>query len=124
MTAPGVGPIVALTYASAIDDPGRFSSSKQVSAHFGLTPRRYQSGETDYSGRISKSGDAAVRAALFEGRPHHTDQTAQGVYGAQKLGDADCPAGRDEEGEGRAGAQARGDPASHACRRHCVHRRS
>jgi len=66
MTAPGVGPIVALTYASAIDDPGRFSSSKQVGAHFGLTPRRYQSGETDYSGRISKSGDAAVRAALFE----------------------------------------------------------
>jgi transposase len=66
MTTPGVGPIVALTYASAIDDPGRFSSSKQVGAHFGLTPRRYQSGETDYSGRISKIGDAAVRAALFE----------------------------------------------------------
>lgn len=66
MTTPGVGAIVALTYASAIDDPGRFSSSKQVGAHFGLTPRRYQSGETDYSGRISKIGDAAVRSALFE----------------------------------------------------------
>lgn len=66
MTTPGVGAIVALTYASAIDDPGRFSSSKQVGAHFGLTPRRYQSGETDYSGRISKTGDAAVRSALFE----------------------------------------------------------
>jgi transposase len=66
MTTPGVGPIVALTYASAIDDPGRFSSSKQVGAHFGLTPKRYQSGETDYSGRISKIGDATVRAALFE----------------------------------------------------------
>tara|TARA_R110002020_G_C16202477_1_gene766370 strand:- start:255 stop:1292 length:1038 start_codon:yes stop_codon:yes gene_type:complete len=66
MTTPGVGPIVALTYASAIDDPDRFSSSKQVGAHFGLTPRRYQSGETDYSGRISKIGDAAVRTALFE----------------------------------------------------------
>ena len=66
MTTPGVGPIVALTYASAIDEPERFSSSKRVGAHFGLTPRRYQSGETDYSGRISKVGDAAVRAALFE----------------------------------------------------------
>lgn len=66
MTTPAVGPIVALTYVSAIDDPDRFSSSKQVGAHFGLTPRRYQSGETDYSGRISKIGDAAVRTALFE----------------------------------------------------------
>jgi transposase len=66
MSTPGVGPIVALTYASAIDEPGRFSSSKQVGAHFGLTPKKYQSGETDYSGRISKIGDAAVRTALYE----------------------------------------------------------
>jgi transposase len=66
MSTPGVGPIVALTYASAIDDPGRFCSSKQAGAHFGLTPKRYQSGETDYSGRISKIGDAAVRTALYE----------------------------------------------------------
>ncbi|ESY62593.1 hypothetical protein X743_34345 [Mesorhizobium sp. LNHC252B00] len=66
MLTPGVGPIVALTYASAIDDPGRFCSSKQAGAHFGLTPKKYQSGETDYSGRISKIGDAAVRTALFE----------------------------------------------------------
>jgi len=66
MSTPGVGPIVALTYASAIDDPGRFGSSKRAGAHFGLTPKRYQSGETDYSGRISKIGDAAVRTALYE----------------------------------------------------------
>jgi transposase len=66
MSTPGVGPIVALTYASAIDDPGRFRSSKRVGAHFGLTPKKYQSGETDYSGRISKIGDAAVRTALYE----------------------------------------------------------
>jgi transposase len=57
MTAPGVGPIVALTYASAIDDPGPFKSSKMVGAHFGLTPKKYQSGETDIIGRISKIGD-------------------------------------------------------------------
>jgi transposase len=66
MTAPGVGPIVGLTYAAAIDDPGRFSSSKTVGAHFGLTPKRYQSGETDVTGRISKIGDKGVRAELYE----------------------------------------------------------
>jgi transposase len=66
MSTPAVGPIVALTYASAIDDPGRFKSSKQVGAHFGLTPKRHQSGETDYTGRISKIGDGSVRTALYE----------------------------------------------------------
>jgi transposase len=66
MSTPAVGPIVALTYVSAIDDPGRFKSSKQVGAHFGLTPRKYQSGETDYTGRISKIGDGSVRTALYE----------------------------------------------------------
>ena len=66
MTTPGVGTIVALTYVSAIDDPGRFKSSKTVGAHFGLTPRKYQSGETDVTGRISKIGDGGVRTALYE----------------------------------------------------------
>lgn len=66
MTTPGVGVIVALTFASAIDDPSRFQSSKTVGAHFGLTPTRYQSGETDYSGRISKNGDGSVRTVLYE----------------------------------------------------------
>jgi transposase len=53
-------------YASAIDDPARFKSSKQAGSHFGLTPKKYQSGETDYSGRISKIGDASVREALYQ----------------------------------------------------------
>ncbi len=66
MSTPAVGPIVALTYASAIDDPARFKSSKQAGAHFGLTPKKYQSGETDYTGRISKIGDSSVRTALYE----------------------------------------------------------
>jgi transposase len=66
MTTPGVGVIVALTFVSAVDDPGRFRSSKAVGAHFGLTPRKYQSGETDVTGRISKAGDAGVRTALYE----------------------------------------------------------
>ena len=66
MTTPGVGMIVALTYACAIDDPARFKSSKIVGAHCGLTPTRYQSGETDRTGRISKIGDSSVRAVLYE----------------------------------------------------------
>src|SRR5467141_4070524 len=66
MSTPAVGPIVSLTYAAAVDDPARFKSSKRAEAHFGLTPKRYQSGETDYSGRISKIGDASVREALYE----------------------------------------------------------
>ena len=66
MTTPGVGAIVALTFVAAVDDPGRFRSSKAVGAHFGLTPRRYQSGETDVTGRISKIGDAGMRTLLYE----------------------------------------------------------
>jgi transposase len=66
MSTPAVGPIVSLTYASAIDDPSRFTSSKRAGPLFGLTPKKHQSGETDYSGRISKLGDASVREALYE----------------------------------------------------------
>jgi len=66
MSAPGVGAIVALTYVSAIDDPSRFKSSKGAGAHFGLTPKKYQSGETEYDGRITKFGDKSVRTALYE----------------------------------------------------------
>jgi transposase len=66
MSTPGVGAIVALTFVSAIDDPGRFRSSRAVGAHFGLTPKKYQSGETDVTGRISKIGDGSVRTVLYE----------------------------------------------------------
>jgi transposase len=66
MTAPGVGPVVAVTYKTAIDDPTRFRKSKDVGPYFGLTPSKYQSGEVDWTGRISKVGDAMVRTALFE----------------------------------------------------------
>jgi transposase len=65
MTAPGVGPITALTYKAGADDPARFKRSRTVAAHFGLTPRRSQSGEMDIEGRISKAGDAEVRRALY-----------------------------------------------------------
>src|SRR5215203_2994438 len=66
MTVPGVGALVAVTFTSAIDDPARFGRSRAVGAHFGLTPKRYQSGETDVTGGISKVGDAMVRTALYE----------------------------------------------------------
>jgi transposase len=66
MTAPGVGALVAVTFKAAVDDPGRFRTAKAVGAHFGLTPKRYQSGETEVSGGISKVGDASVRTALYE----------------------------------------------------------
>lgn len=65
MTAPGVGPVTALTFKAAVDDPARFKRSRTVAAHFGLTPRRYQSGEQDNPGRISKAGDRDVRATLY-----------------------------------------------------------
>ncbi|TIR47748.1 MAG: IS110 family transposase [Mesorhizobium sp.] len=66
MTMPGVGAVVALTYRVAIDVPTRFTKSRTVGAHVGLTPRRYQSGEVDWTGRISKAGDPLLRTSLYE----------------------------------------------------------
>ena len=66
MTTTGVGPIIALSYAAGVDDPARFKKSKSVGAYFGLAQKKYQSGETDITGRISKAGDASVRTALYQ----------------------------------------------------------
>jgi transposase len=66
MSVPGVGAIVAITFKSGVDDPTRFRRSRDVGPHFGLTPRKYQSGELDVTGRISKVGDQMVRTALYE----------------------------------------------------------
>jgi transposase len=66
MTAPGVGPIVALTYRASVDQPHRFLHSRAVGAHAGLTPKRHQSGEIDYDGAITKCGDTMLRAMLYE----------------------------------------------------------
>ena len=66
MTMPGVGPVVALTFTSAIDDPERFRRSKDVGPWVGLTPGRDQSGERDIVGGITKCGDAGLRAALYQ----------------------------------------------------------
>jgi transposase len=66
MTVPGVGPVVALTYRATVDVPARFRKSKAVGAVFGLTPSRYQSGESDRAGGISRCGDEMMRAMLYE----------------------------------------------------------
>ena len=66
MTVPGVGALVAVTFTSGVDAPERFSRSKAVGAHFGLTPKKYQSGETDITGAVSRVGDVMVRTALYE----------------------------------------------------------
>jgi transposase len=66
MTVPGVGPVVALTYRATVDVPARFRKSKSVGAVFGLTCSKYQSGEVDRSGRISRCGDEMMRAMLYE----------------------------------------------------------
>ena len=66
MTAPGVGPVVALTYRAAVDQPQRFLHSKAVGASAGLTPKRVQSGESDYDVGISKTGDVMLRTMLYE----------------------------------------------------------
>lgn len=66
MTIPGVGPIVSLSFIALVDDPTRFRKVSDVGAFLGLTPRRHQSGEMDWSGRVSKCGDATMRGLLFE----------------------------------------------------------
>ncbi|MGA8381262.1 MAG: transposase [Stellaceae bacterium] len=69
MATPGVGAIVAMTFRAAVDQPDPFRSSKKVGACFGLTPRKYQSGQTDRDGAISRAGDALVRGWRCS-RPH------------------------------------------------------
>ena len=66
MTVPGVGPVVALTYRVTVDVPARFKNSKAVGAVFGLTPTKYQSGESDRTGGISRCGDEMMRVMLYE----------------------------------------------------------
>jgi len=66
MTIPGVGPVVSLNFIALVDEPARFSKTSDVGAYLGLTPKRHQSGEVDWSGRVSKCGDGVMRSLLFE----------------------------------------------------------
>jgi transposase len=66
MSVPGIGVVTVLAYVSTIEDPARFARSRSVGAHIGLTPRQYQSGEVDRSGRISRCGDTLARTLMYE----------------------------------------------------------
>jgi transposase len=66
MSVPGIGAVSVLAYVSTVEDPGRFARSRTIGAHLGLTPRQYQSGEVDRSGRISRCGDTLARTLLYE----------------------------------------------------------
>lgn len=66
MSIPGIGAVTASSYVAAIEDPANFKSSRSVGAWLGLTTRRYQSGEVDYDGHISRRGDTHLRALLYE----------------------------------------------------------
>lgn len=91
---PGVGPVTAMTFMAAIDEPHRFTRSKTVGAHFGLTPKREQSGTSvDRDGHISRRGDGEVRTALYEAASsmltrskRHSTLRAWGLRVAQKRG--------------------------------------
>ena len=89
MTTPGIGPITALCYLATIDDPTRFNKSRNVGAYIGLTTRRYASGETDWTGRISKCGDAMLRSYLFEAANVLLTRVAK--WSALKLGACALP---------------------------------
>ena len=111
MTTPGVGPVVALTYRATVDVPARFRKSKSVGAVFGLTCSKYQSGEIDRSGRISRCGDEMMRVMLYEAA--QSMLRVEEMVLAQGLGDADRQAPRDEKGDRRAGAPVGRDHAPH-----------
>ena len=65
-SVPGIGVVSVLAYVSTVEDPARFTRSRSVGAHMGLTPRQYQSGEVDRSGRISRCGDTLARTLMYE----------------------------------------------------------
>jgi transposase len=83
MTAPAVGPHIALAFRAGVDDPARFRRSRTVGAHFGLSPRRHSSGEVDRSGRIGRMGERHVRHMLYVAA-QITLRRDQGLWSAPK----------------------------------------
>jgi transposase len=113
MTAPGIGAIVAAAFVAAVEKPGNFRNSRAVGVW--ITPRRYQSGEVDYDGHISRRGDARLRALLYEAvNPHAGTEREH----AAPLGSGPEDPGRLQACRRGAGAQAGGDPARDVEDRH------
>ena len=119
MSVPGVGPITALAFRATIDRPERFRRSRDVGAHLGLTPARYQSGETDIQGRISRCGDELARTALYEAA-HSLLVRSRKWSSLARLGHEDRQAPRHGARPRRGRPQARRHPAPHVGRRHRV----
>ena len=119
MTIPGVGQLTALAFVAAIDDPSRIRRSRDIGAYLGLVPRRYQSGEVDYVGSISKCGDRRVRTLLYEA----ANVMLTRYKGQLKLKDwafAIAKRSTMRKGESRSGAPPRDHHACDAPRRHGV----
>ena len=114
MTMPGVGPVIALTFTAAIDDPGRFRRSKDVGPWVGLTPGRDQSGERDIVGAITKAGDAGLRTALYQAATVMLNRGASEL--AEGLGAAPGGAARQEARDRGARPAHRRGSASHVAR--------
>jgi transposase len=115
MTVPGVGPITALCFKATIDDPTRFKRSRSVGAYVGLTTRRHASGETEWTGRISKCGDAMLRSYLFEAAGVLLTRVPK--WSALKaLGDEARQEKWTAKGHSRRRTQARGHSAPHVDR--------
>jgi Transposase IS116/IS110/IS902 family len=115
MTNPGVGQLTALAFVATIDAPERFRRSRDVGAYLGLVPRRFQSGEINYVGSISKCGDRRVRTLLYEAA-----KVLPRRAGSQRVGAGDCPALDDEEGPCGARPPVGDHHACHAPARHHV----
>ena len=116
ITVPGVGPITALAFKATIDDPARFARSRSVGAYVGLTSRRHASGEIDWSGRISKCGDAMLRSYLFEAAGGSANARPAERSPREVLGDEARQAQRAPQGQSCSRAEARGHSASHVDR--------
>ena len=115
MTIPGVGQLTALAFVAAIDDPSRIRRSRDIGAYLGLVPRRYQSGEVDYVGSISKCGEGRVRTLLYEAaNVMLTRYKGQLKLKDWALRDRQAQA-NDAQGEGCSGSPPRGSSCMRCC---------
>ena len=119
MTVPGLGVLSVLAFVSTVEDPARFSSSRAVGAHLGLTPRQYQSGEVDRSGRISRCGDALARTLMYEAAVVILTRVKRKL-GLQGLGAGNCSSIRCWQSACCIGQEAGGNPAQHLALRRRV----
>ena len=119
MTVPGIGAMTALAFKAAIDDPKRFTSSTKVGPYLGLTPRQYQSGESEWIGGIGKTNDPLLRSYLVRSRRRAHDARPP-IVSAEDVGATACQAHRLEARLHCRGAQACRHPARHLAQRHRV----